>query len=284
YSGQFGDAAGGSVTYVSKSGNNEFHGNAQYYWNGRVLNANDWFNNATDTPRPFSIANQWAGSFGGPIRKDKLFFFVDTEGLRLLIPQSFLVVIPSPQFEQATITNIDFSDPRLTSVSDAFYKKIFDLYNNAAGTNTIIQGGPSPTDPLGCTRFIGPKSSQGQLGVDLPCANYFFKTRGRPSQDTLTSGRLDWTLSSTDRVFLRVQQEQGHGAFYNDFINPVFDADYDVSLWQGQLMETHTFGPTAANQFVFAGTSHSFFWHTSHPAQALAAFPTYVNFNVPGTF
>lgn len=61
YSGQFGEAAGGNVNYITKSGGNEFHGNAQYYWNGRVLNANDWLNNAFGSPRPFSIANQWAG-------------------------------------------------------------------------------------------------------------------------------------------------------------------------------------------------------------------------------
>ena len=78
YSGQFGGAAGGNINYLSKSGTREFHGNAQYYWNGRALNANDWFNNAFGYSRPFSIANQWAGSFGGPISKGKLFFFFDS--------------------------------------------------------------------------------------------------------------------------------------------------------------------------------------------------------------
>jgi hypothetical protein len=55
YSGTFGGAAGGNVNYFTKSGSNDFHGNAQYYWNGRVLNANDWFNRALGKPRPFSI-------------------------------------------------------------------------------------------------------------------------------------------------------------------------------------------------------------------------------------
>src|ERR1017187_9737208 len=126
YSGQFGEAAGGNINYITKSGSNAFHGNTQYYWNGRVLNANDWFNKAFGNPRPFSIANQWAGSFGGPIKKDQLFFFFDTEGLRLLIPQVFAVTIPSAEFEAATIANID-SNPKLTSATDAFYKTIFNL-------------------------------------------------------------------------------------------------------------------------------------------------------------
>ena len=76
YSGQFGGAAGANVNYLTKSGGNKFHGNAAYYWNGSALNANDWIDNAVGNPRPFDIANQWAGSVGGPIKKDKLFFFL----------------------------------------------------------------------------------------------------------------------------------------------------------------------------------------------------------------
>src|SRR5579864_4253653 len=60
YSAQFGSAAGGNISYMTKSGSNGFHGNAQYYWNGRVLNANDFLSNALGVRRPFSIANQWA--------------------------------------------------------------------------------------------------------------------------------------------------------------------------------------------------------------------------------
>src|SRR5216684_8914030 len=80
YSGQFGGAAGSSVNYLTKSGSNIFHGNAQYFWNGTALNANDWISNATGSPRPSYIAHQWAGSLGGTIKKDKVFFFFDTEG------------------------------------------------------------------------------------------------------------------------------------------------------------------------------------------------------------
>jgi carboxypeptidase family protein len=107
YSGQFGGAAGASVNYLTKSGTYALHGNAQYYWNGTALNANDWFSNATRSPRPSDIANQWAGSLGGPIKKDKLFFFFDTEGLRLILPVTFQVVLPSPLFESQTLKNID---------------------------------------------------------------------------------------------------------------------------------------------------------------------------------
>src|SRR5205814_809345 len=93
YSGQFGGAAGGNINYITKSGSNELHGNAQYYWNGRALNANNWFLNAAGEPRPSNTAHQWAASFGGPIKKSRLFFFLDTEGLRVQIPQLFFVTI-----------------------------------------------------------------------------------------------------------------------------------------------------------------------------------------------
>lgn len=280
YSGQFGEAAGGNINYVTKSGGNAFHGNAQYYWNGRVLNANDWFFNAFDLPRPFSIANQWAGSYGGPIKKDRLFFFVDTEGLRLSIPQILTPTIPSPDFEAATIANVD-SRFGPTSASDAFYKKLFNLYNMAPGAASAIPGGFDPNDPTGCTGFVDKATG---LGITKPCAEHFIRARGIPSQDALTSGRLDWDLSNNDRIFFRVQGEQGSGAFYTDPINAAFDAEYNVWLWQGQVVETHSFGPTTANQFLLAGRALSGFWRTRDPAQAFAALPTYVNFNVTGAF
>ena len=75
YLGIFGSAAGSNVNYITKSGGDAFHGNAAYYWNGRILNANDWIPNATGLPRAFDNANQWGASFGGPIKKNRLFFF-----------------------------------------------------------------------------------------------------------------------------------------------------------------------------------------------------------------
>jgi hypothetical protein len=64
--GQFGGAAGARVNYLTKSGSNTLHGNC----NGTVSNANDSISNATESPRPSNIAHQWAGSLGGPIKKN----------------------------------------------------------------------------------------------------------------------------------------------------------------------------------------------------------------------
>ena len=277
YSGQFGGAAGGNINYITKSGSKDFHGNAQYYWNGRVLNANDWFNKESGNPRPFDVANQWAGSLGGPIKKDKLFFFFDSEGMRLVLPTLSPVVIPSPQFEAATIANID-SRFGSTSASDAFYKQIFSLYNAAPGASSARPGGQDPTsDPTGCTGFMG-------LPAGVPCAMNFFSSRSRPSSDTLTTGRVDWSASKNDRAFVRIQYEAGSGAFFTDPINPLFDADFNAPSWQGQLIETHTFGSSAANQFLAAGSYFSQIYEVKDPAQALSAFPTVLGFWAPGAF
>jgi hypothetical protein len=157
YSGHFGDAPGSFVNYVTKSGGNDFHGNAEYFWNGSVLNATDWITKAFGNPRPFDIANQWAGSVGGPIHKNRLFFFFDAEGLRVLLPSPVQVILPSPQFEAATIANID-SRLGSTSPSDAFYRQIFNLYNATPGATSAAPGGFNLVqDPTGCTGFIGPR-------------------------------------------------------------------------------------------------------------------------------
>jgi hypothetical protein len=277
YSGQFGNTAGGNINYVSKSGGNDFHGNAEYFWNGTALNANDWFNEAAGNPRPFSIANQWAASFGGPIRKERVFFFFDTEGLQLTIPQILFTVTPTPEFEQATIANID-SRFGASSASDSFYKKIFSLYDSTPGVASAVPG--NFDDPLGCAGFVGPNG----LGTAVPCARHLTNTRSRPSQDTLLSGRVDWNFGHNDRAFVRLQEEGGRYAQSNDPISSAFDADYDNSRWQGQFLETHTFGAAAANQFFVGIASHYWAYRSTNPDEALNTFPTQLNFYVPGTF
>jgi len=107
YSGQYTGLAGANVNYVTRGGTNEFHGRASWYWNGRWMNANSWFNNATGAPRSFVNANQYGGDIGGPIFKNKLFFYFNAEGLYLVIPTSAQAVIPSAAFAAATQANIN---------------------------------------------------------------------------------------------------------------------------------------------------------------------------------
>jgi hypothetical protein len=273
YSGQFGGAAGGNINYVTKSGTSQFHGNAKYWWNDRVLNANNWFNKANGNGRPFDTTHQWAGSLGGPIKKGRLFFFVDSEGLRVVVPQYFFDIhVPSPQFEAITIANID-SQFGVGSASDLFYRKMFRLYDAASSGQSTAQGiAGDPT--LGCGTFRDPNDSNGPGWGQVPCALHYNAIRGRPSHEALTSGRLDWNVNDRDRAFLRVQYDGGRSAIYIDQIDPVFDADASIPWWQGQILETHSFGSSGASQFLLAGSSTLASYKLRNPAQALSTMPT----------
>jgi Carboxypeptidase regulatory-like domain len=284
YSGNFGNAAGSYVNYVTKSGGNDFHGNAKYFWNGSVLNATDWITKAFGNPRPFDIANQWAGSVGGPIKKNGLFFFFDTEGIRVLLPSPVQVILPSPQFAAATIANID-SIFGSASASDAFYKQIFSLYNQTPGIAAATPG--SFADPLGCldaspTGFIGPQSLQGQLGVNLPCAIHFQESLGQPTSESLVSGRMDWNVRTNDRAFFLLQYDNGRQPLVVDPISSLFNVYETGPWWQAQLNETHTFGATAANQFLVAGIYQDELLSLVNPVQTLTAFPTTLDWSSAG--
>ena len=72
---EFGRTPGGQISIVTRSGTNQFHGTAFEYFRNSVLDANDWFSNANHLPKPEERQNDFGGVFGGPILKDKTFFF-----------------------------------------------------------------------------------------------------------------------------------------------------------------------------------------------------------------
>jgi hypothetical protein len=217
--------------------------------------------------RPSDIAHQWAGSLGGPIKKDKLFFFLDTEGVRLILPYSgSRVVLPSAQFESQTLTNIG-SIFGSGSASYSFYQQMFDLYNSTPGASAAKPGN-SPTDHFGCNGWTDPT-----VATQYPCAAYFYQNGNAAANDSIVSGRADWNAGDSDRVFLFVQNGQGRTPFHLDPI-PVFNAYCNQSTWQGHLSETHTLGPTASNQFLLGGSFINGTCSVANSAKALATFPT----------
>lgn len=82
YDASYGRNAGGQVQVITKSGGNEFHGNVYHFFRNNALNANDFFLNATGTRRPLYIRNQFGLTLGGPVRKDRTFFFLSYQGSR----------------------------------------------------------------------------------------------------------------------------------------------------------------------------------------------------------
>jgi hypothetical protein len=88
------------VNYATTSGGNHFHGNLYELWNGSRFNAADFFTNATArNHKPRSTVNHIGGSLGGPIIHDKLFFFFDSEWVRIALPIVSATMVPTPAFQ-----------------------------------------------------------------------------------------------------------------------------------------------------------------------------------------
>src|SRR5271155_903014 len=106
---EFGRSPGGQISIVTRSGTNGFHGTLFDYFRNSVLDANDWFANYNQLPKPGDRQNDFGGVVGGPIFKDKTFFFFSYEGLRLRQPSTQETVVPdaaSRQQAQATVPAI----------------------------------------------------------------------------------------------------------------------------------------------------------------------------------
>jgi hypothetical protein len=96
FSAEYGQAGGGVVNYITKSGTNDLHGSLFEYFRNEVLDARNAFN--ATTPKPAFRLNQYGGSIGGPIKKDKTFFFLNYEGVRQRTGVSYNTLVPTESF------------------------------------------------------------------------------------------------------------------------------------------------------------------------------------------
>ena len=282
YQGQYGSSSGAFVTELTKSGGSSYHGNAVYWWNGRILNANDYFNKQAlpFTPRPFDNANQWAGSIGGPVPHtgDKLHFFFDSEGIRLILPTSNFTHIPSPAFRQAVLANIAQVSPD----QSAFYKDLFQIYNQAAGAShaTAITGS---SDASGCNNQTLTINGE-QFGAGAaPCAFEFRAQDRNSTSETLYIGRIDYDAGANDHMFAHFKIDKGLQDSYTDPLNPLFNTTSKQPEYEGQLNESHIFSPSLTNQFVFATMYYRGNFSNPNLAAATALFPYTLSF-ASGTF
>ena len=98
---EFGRTPGGQISIVTRSGSNAFHGTLFDYFRSNVLDANNWFSGYDGLPKPEERQNDFGGVFGGPILKQRTFFFFSYEGLRLAQPQTAETVVPDDTSRQA---------------------------------------------------------------------------------------------------------------------------------------------------------------------------------------
>src|SRR5579863_6395121 len=248
YSGQYGQQAGAQVNLVSKGGTNNYHGNVQYQWSGRLLDANDWFNTFFQPaqPRPFANNNQWAASFGGPIKKDKTFFFIDTEGIRYIVPATQTVYTPTTAFLDDVKANL-----AAIGASPATQK----VYANAAsiweaapgfGNGTTFGGAASCTD--GFTGVVADTSA----AVAGGCMQSYQASPALPAKEWLLIGRFDQNMGTKDRLFFRFDIDTGTQATYADPISNAFSAASYQPEYNNSLNWSHTFNGTTSNNAVAA--------------------------------
>jgi hypothetical protein len=232
YNASFGGLGGAQVSEISRSGGNKFHGNAAYWWNGRALNADDYFDKQAGNPRPFDNVNQWAVGVGGPIVKDKTFFFANYEGLRVVLPTRSTVYAPDAAYQSNTLANLTANG--LASEIPG-YQAVFALYNNAPNfANATVD--PAYTDAS--TGGYGLVTFNGQA------ANF--------THEYKINGRIDQTLGSKDHLFIHGTDDQGTQATFTSVLNPLFDALSPQPAYDGQIGEQHIFSPSLSNSFLFA--------------------------------
>ena len=263
YSGSYGGLAGANINYATKSGSNRLHGNAVYWWNGDALNANNYFLNQGGTPRPFVNANQFAGSIGGPIKKDKAFFFFDYEGIYLAIPVINPANVPTPAFENAVIGNLNATG---LSASVPFYKTMFGLYNGLSQANSVPLAGGGCNDVSSVNGIA--------FGATNPCAVLVQASPVVKTHDVYYAGRYDENIGLRDKLFLRVEHEHGLQSSYTDPINSAFNAISDQPQWTSNFQETHTFGTDKVNSFNASLLWYSALFTMQNQAAAASALPT----------
>ena len=236
------------VDYVTKSGTNQFHGNLYELWNGSLLNAADYFTNATaGNHKPGSTVNHFGGSVGGPIVRDKLFFFFDSEWVRIALPIVTPTIVPSEAFQQYVLQQIPVA-------SAPFYGQMFALYENTSGT---------PAAVLGC-----PLGAAGD-----GCANRQSVSHSSDDHEQVQTVRIDDNVNPRDTAWFRFQADTGLQAAYTDPINPLFDAVSPQPLYSFAAGHTHVFSQNLVNYFNPAFSWYESLFGPSNLQKTLSAFP-----------
>jgi hypothetical protein len=273
YDAAFGGLGGAQINEISRSGGNAFHGNANYWWNGRTMNANDYFNNEAGTPRPFDNVNQYDAAIGGPIKKDKIFFFGNYEGLRVVLPTRSTVYAPTVALQNAILgTGSEAAFPNELPFGNlidngnasevALYQNIFAAFNNAPGIGSA-QVLPAGNDPS--MAFTGFR--------DANAFESFNGTAGNFTHEWLATGRVDFNLGQNDKLFIHGKVDKGLQATFTSLLNPIYNADSPQPEYNGELQETHTFGPNLTNQFLFAAEYYRAIFTNTSLAAANALTP-----------
>jgi len=260
------------VNYVTKSGSNQFHGNLYELWNGSRFNAADYFTNATPgNHKPRSTVNHFGGSLGGPILHDKLFFFFDSEWVRIALPIVTATTVPTAAFQNYVLQQLPIGgvDSVTGSVyqplpqSVPFYQKMFSLYGNTSGTPLAVLG--CPFDAGGATPAVANDGNG--------CANRQSISHSSDDHEQVQTARVDYNINQDNTTWFRFQADTGVQAAYTDPINSRFDSVSPQPLYSFAAGYTHVFSQNLVNYFNPAFSWYESLFGPSNFAQTLAAFP-----------
>ena len=260
------------VNYVTKSGSNQFHGNLYELWNGSRFNAADYFTNATPgNHKPRSTVNHFGGSLGGPVLHDKLFFFFDSEWVRIALPIVTPATVPTPAFQDYVlqqlplggIDSITGSKYQPAPQSVPFYQKMFSLYGNTSGTPLAVLG--CPFDVRGAAPAIANDGNG--------CANRQSVSHSSDDHEQVQTVRIDYNIRANDITWYRFQADTGVQAAYTDPINALFDSVSPQPLYSFAAGYTHVFSQNLVNYFNPAFSWYESLFAPSNFQKTLAAFP-----------
>jgi len=265
---------GGQFELVTKSGSNAWHGSLSEYYRDRGLEANDWFNNnaSPQVPRPPLNRNQFGGNIGGPIKRDKAFFFFDYYALRQI----------SSGIEDRTVPLDSYRNEGLTYWNNQDQKETLTAAQVQAMDPALIGFDASlfdPTTGLFATRYPHANDLSGGTGDLLNTAGFRFNAPSKTANDVYT-GRVDYNLNDRMKIYgvshiTRENATENAIQFPGDpQTAPFFDRSYSWvvgHVWTlsntmvnqasyGEVYESYnfpnTYNPTGPNQFgnSFGGT------------------------------
>jgi hypothetical protein len=242
-----GQGGGGQFELVTRSGTNDFHGAVVEYHRDTDLEANDWFNNNNGTPRAPLIRNQFGGNFGGPIKKDKLFFFFDYNGRRDTLSSVVDQTVPL----------------------DSYRTGIMSYNNSEGGVTPLTSGQAQALDPLGIgfnsaflslvnDRYPHANDLTGDVGDLVNTAGFRFNAPLPYAEDDYVQ-RVDYNMNGSMKLF-------GRGTFTrtNWTFGPIqFPGDPPTYLaWDDSYAwvvgHTWTIGNNKLNQFNVGETYENY--------------------------
>lgn len=240
-----GRSSGAQVALITKSGSNQFRGNLFEYHRNTLTTANDWFNNAAGIERPKLIRNLFGGSLGGPIVKDRLFFFYNYEGMREAKDTGVTQVVPLASLGQGSIRFFDSSNTL----------RVLDINTiNAltSGGNAVVNVNPLAIQLFADAAARYPSNIAGGDGQNT--GGFRFNAPLPVKQNTHTA-RFDWAATSDGKHQVSVR-----GNYQQDLFGraPAFPDTPPADRWSHPLglAATHTWAinNSMTNRFSYGLT------------------------------